>query len=112
MTRFPSPEIVASGEVGPVTGSSPLATHAGVSFGTWLNHIPRYQFEALWEDLLLVGKKPSANLPLLETSMSLPASVSPAEMVSVTLQDAGMCSVKRRNRTVMGRAMVNKSRTS
>nr|BAK06825.1 predicted protein [Hordeum vulgare subsp. vulgare] len=86
MTRFPSLEIASSGEV---TGLSPLATHAGVNFGTVLNHTPRYQLEAWCEDLLLGLKKPSANLPLLETSVSLPASTWPAEMVSVA-RHAGM----------------------
>uniref|UniRef100_J3LXT2 Uncharacterized protein n=1 Tax=Oryza brachyantha TaxID=4533 RepID=J3LXT2_ORYBR len=74
--------------------------------------MPRYQLEALWEDSLLVLKKPSANLPLLETSMSLPVSAFPAETVSVSvaLQDAGKWRVKTKGTsTMMGRDMVKQN---
>lgn len=95
MTRFPSSEIASSGEVGLTTGLSPLATHAGVNFGTVLNHMPRYQLEASREEDLLNGwKKPSANLPLLEIRVSLPDSPSPAVMVSFA--SAPTCREKRR----------------
>uniref|UniRef100_A0A0D9ZKQ1 Uncharacterized protein n=1 Tax=Oryza glumipatula TaxID=40148 RepID=A0A0D9ZKQ1_9ORYZ len=65
MARFPSPEIASSGEVGSTTGFSPLAVHSGE------------------EDSLPGLKKPRANLLLLETSLSLPASEWPGDTVSV-----------------------------
>lgn len=83
MTRLPSWEIVSSDEVMFLIGLSLFATHAEVNLGTVLNHMPRYQLVVPWEDLLLfVSKKPSAYLPLLETSLSLTASAWPDRMVS------------------------------
>ena len=76
---------------------SPLALHTGVSLGTLWNHIPRYELEVVLVELLLllVWKKPSANLPLLETSLSSPASEPPRESVSVAAEHEGACSDKR-----------------
>jgi hypothetical protein len=51
------------------------------------------------ELLLLVSKKPSANLPLLETSVSSPASEPPRESVSVAAERVGVCSCSREKMT-------------
>uniref|UniRef100_A0A0D3FVT9 Uncharacterized protein n=1 Tax=Oryza barthii TaxID=65489 RepID=A0A0D3FVT9_9ORYZ len=66
MARFPSPEIVSSGEVGSTTGLSPLAVHS--------------------RDSLPCFKKPRANLLLLETSLLLPASAWLGDTVSVAAE--------------------------
>jgi hypothetical protein len=74
-------------------GSSRLPIHTGVKSGTLLNHMPRYQLEVAVllskddEDLMLLvvpddEKKPSANLPFLETSLSPAANAWPALRVS------------------------------
>ena len=48
MTRLPSPEMASSGEEGSTTGLSPLALQSGLSFGTLLNHMPRYVLGCWW----------------------------------------------------------------
>ena len=102
MTRLPSWEIVSSSEVVLLTGLSLFATHAGVNLGTVLNHMPRYQLD----DLLLVSKKPSAYLPLLEMSLSWTASAWPAKMVSVTAELAGIRPNQSNVKTMRRRGMV------
>lgn len=47
------------------------------------------------EDLLPVLKKPSANLPLLETSLSSPAIDWPGESLSAAAEIAGRCRLQR-----------------
>jgi hypothetical protein len=80
-----------------VNGSSRLAIQTGVKTGILLNQMPRYQLETAVvllllseeeEDLLAAGvvvvpdgKKPSANLPFLETRVSPTASAWPAARV-------------------------------
>jgi hypothetical protein len=57
--------------------------------------MPRYQLVVLWDAFsLLASKKPSAYLPLSETSLSLMDSAWPAEMVFVVAELAGMCREK------------------
>ncbi|XBI40459.1 hypothetical protein VPH35_125046 [Triticum aestivum] len=91
MTRLPSWEIVSSIEAMFLIGLSLFATHAEVTLGTVLNHMPRYQLVVSWEDLLLlVWKKPSTYLLFLETSLSLTTSAWPAKMVSVAAELAWM----------------------
>uniref|UniRef100_A0A0D9ZKP4 Uncharacterized protein n=1 Tax=Oryza glumipatula TaxID=40148 RepID=A0A0D9ZKP4_9ORYZ len=67
MAKFPSLDIASSGEVGSTTGLLPLAVHSG--------------------DSLPGLKKPSANLLLLETSLSLPTSARPGDTVSVAVEE-------------------------
>lgn len=55
----------------------------GVNLGTVWNQIPRYHLGVPSEKLLPVWKKPSANRPLLDTSLSRPASSWLGERVSV-----------------------------
>lgn len=53
-------------------------------------------------------KKPRANLPLLDTSLSFPKSACPGVMVSMAAQDAEMCSDKSNNpRRVRARGILN-----
>jgi hypothetical protein len=64
--------------------------------------MPRYQLEASGEEDLLNGwKKPSANLPLLETIVSLPESPCPGKMVSVAARYARTCRERRRPKMMM-----------
>lgn len=111
MTRLPSLEIVRCVELllGSVIGFSRLATHTVVKTGILLNHMPRYQFEYLGEvvlsDLLVVlaglnWKKPSANLPFLDTSLSPTTSAWPAVRVSfaVAEEHEGVCKEDKRRR--------------
>ncbi|KAG0522567.1 hypothetical protein BDA96_07G048600 [Sorghum bicolor] len=77
--RLPSWEITSFQDVrlAATTGLSALATHTGVSLGTVWNQIPRYHLGVLSpsaEKLLWLPawKKPSANLPLLDRSVSPP----------------------------------------
>lgn len=74
-------------------GLSLLAIQTGVKTGILLNHIPRYQPREEEEDKVLdfltmvsgAGwnwKKPSANLPFLDMSLSPTTSGWPAERVS------------------------------
>jgi len=51
--------------------------------------------KVLLEGLLPIWKKPSANLPLLETSLLSPASERPRESVSAAAAHEGACSEKR-----------------
>ena len=93
MTRLPSPEIFSCVwlSLGSLIGLSLLATHITVKTGILLNHMPRYQpgeVVVLMSVYLLVipepgWKKPSANLPFLETSLSPTASTWPAMRVSL-----------------------------
>ncbi|KAF7097632.1 hypothetical protein CFC21_099429 [Triticum aestivum] len=107
MTRFPSWEIVSSSEVVFLIGVSLFATHAEVSLGTVLNHMPRYQLVVSWEGLLLlVLKKPSAYLPFLETRLSLTPSAWPAKMVSVAAELAGARRKKSKVKTMGRKGMV------
>ncbi|XBJ13590.1 hypothetical protein VPH35_005739 [Triticum aestivum] len=86
MTRLPTLEILSCVELmlGWAMGSSLLATHTVVKTGILLNHMPRYQL--LLDDLLMVlaagWKKPSANLPFLEMSLSPTVNAWPAMRVS------------------------------
>lgn len=82
ITKSPSSRIVSSDEAPSASGLPRLATHAGVSFGTELNHTPKYHLGAEVVVLPVVWKNPSANLPLSETSLSPPTSGRPAETVS------------------------------
>ncbi|XBJ06641.1 hypothetical protein VPH35_012274 [Triticum aestivum] len=91
MTRLPSLENLSFVELMLewAMGSSRLATHTTVKTGILLNHMPRYQLElelvALWDLLMVVvagWKKPSANLPFVETSLSPTASTWPSVRVS------------------------------
>lgn len=96
MVRLPSLEILScvSLRSGSLMGFSLLATHTAVKTGILLNHMPRYQpredevMVVVLADLLMVPgpgwnwKKPSANLPFLDTSLSPSASVCPAARVS------------------------------
>ena len=95
MTKLLSPEIMSSGETRLEIGCSPLALHTGVGLGTLWNHIPRYELKVLLEGLLPIWKKPSANLPLLETSLLSPARERPRESVSAAAAHEGACSEKR-----------------
>ncbi|BAH92963.1 Os05g0165800 [Oryza sativa Japonica Group] len=66
-----------------------------------LNHIPTYQLgEVMLPDLTttLGWKKPSVNLPFLDTSLSPTASTSPAARVSFVAAEHGgvTCREKRR----------------
>lgn len=96
--RLPSLEIISSGggEARLEIGLSPLALHTGVNLGTLSNHIPRY----VWLELPSPGagglKKPSANLPLLETSLSSLASAWPRERMFVAgaAEDEVVCREK------------------
>ena len=108
MTRLPSPMIVSIDEAGSMIGFSRLATHTGVSLGTLLNHMPRYQLRVFWDDLLPVWKKPSANLPLLEMMVLFPASTSPDARVSIAAPHAERCGDKRIPRRIATRDMLNK----
>ena len=49
------------------------------------------------EDDLPVWKKPRANLPLAETSFSLPASAWPGRSVSVAAEGGGACRMTKRS---------------
>lgn len=90
ITRLPSWETVSSIEAMFLIGLSLFATHAEVTVGTVLNHMPRYQLVS-WDDLLLlVWKKPSAYLLFLETSLSLTTSAWPAKIVFVAAELAWM----------------------
>ncbi|TVT97389.1 hypothetical protein EJB05_57388 [Eragrostis curvula] len=83
-TRLPSVESSSCVwlMLGSVIGVSLLATHTVVKTGMLLNHMPRYQLGevvVVLVDLLRLSgavgwKKPSANLPFLETSLSRTAS--------------------------------------
>ena len=87
-------------------GFSLLATQTGVKTGILLNHMPRYQtgeeVVVTSVDLLMLDdgtggwnwKKPSANLPFLETSLSPAASVWPAARVSPFAAAATMTECK------------------
>ena len=86
MTRLPSAVNVSFDMLreGSGIGISLLATHTSMNLGILLNHMPRYQLgKVVFPDDLLepVWKKPSANLPLLETSRSLLLSALPAARV-------------------------------
>lgn len=61
----------------------------GVNLGTVWNQIPRYHLGVPSEKLLPVWKKPSANRPLLDTSLSRPASSWLGERVSVAAWHGG-----------------------
>ena len=106
MVRLPSLEIFSCVSLGSVIGCSLLATQTVVKNGMLLNHMPRYQLgEVVLPDLLVMAaavgwKKPSANLPLLETSLSPTASAWPAARVSVVAPaaGAGACTEARRRR--------------
>ena len=86
MTRLPSAVNVSFDMLreGSGIGISLLATHTSMNLGILLNHMPRYQLgKVVFPDDLLepVWKKPSANLPLVETSRSLLLSALPAARV-------------------------------
>ena len=79
MMRLPSLEIFSSGYV---MGFSLLAIQTEVKTGILLNHMPRYQPREDKVDLLKLvpgagwnWKKPSANLPFLDMSLSPTTSV-------------------------------------
>jgi len=91
ITRLPSRESRSLHDERLAIGFSRLATQTGVNLGTVLNQIPRYHFGVLLEELRSVWKKPSANLPLLDRSLSPLASSRPAEMVSVAAWHGRMC---------------------
>ena len=108
MARLPSLEIFSCVSLGSAIGCSLLATQTVVKTEMLLNHMPRYQLgEVVLPDLLVMAaavgwKKPSANLPLLETSLSPTASTWPAARVSVVAPaaaaGAGACNEARRRR--------------
>ncbi|BAS92446.1 Os05g0166525 [Oryza sativa Japonica Group] len=84
-----------------VTGLSLFATQTVVNAEMLLNHMPTYQLgEVMLPELVtkLGWKKPSVNLPFLDTSLSLTASDSPAVRVSFTAAEHGgaPCREKRR----------------
>ena len=108
MTRLPSWYIVSSDEVMFLIGLSLFATHAEVNLGTVLNHMPRYQLVVSWKGLLLlVLKKPSAYLPLLDTSLLSTPSAWPGKMVSVMAELAEVCRHKSMVKTMRTGVMVN-----
>lgn len=97
MTRLPSLEILSCAclRSWSVMGFSLLAIQTVVKTGILLNHMPRYQpgeeevvVVVVLGDLLVVPglcwnwKKPSANLPFLDMSLSPAARASPAARVS------------------------------
>ena len=121
MTRLPSLEILSCVRLGlgSMIGSSLLATHTVVQTGILLNHMPRYQSELrevvlLDMDLLTVvllggwnWKKPSANLPFAETSLSPTVSTWPAARVSPLAEEHGGVACKRRRKpSIMWRGTV------
>uniref|UniRef100_A0A0D9XB98 Uncharacterized protein n=1 Tax=Leersia perrieri TaxID=77586 RepID=A0A0D9XB98_9ORYZ len=100
MARLPSPAIfsfVCSISV-PVMGFSLLATQTVVKTGILLNHMPRYQLgEVMLSDLLVFGwKKPSANFPFLEMSLSPTVSACAPVRVSFVAEHQGLPMEKRR----------------
>ncbi|BAT00376.1 Os07g0186150 [Oryza sativa Japonica Group] len=111
MARLPSLEILSCAcfSSGPVMGFSLLATQAVVKTWILLNHMPRYQpgnvLVVVLMDLLMpaVGcgwKKPSANLPFLETSFSPTESAWPTMRVSpsaMAAEHGGVCREERRS---------------
>lgn len=110
MTRLPSLEILSCVRLGlgSMIGSSLLATHTVVKTGILSNHMPRYQSELgevvsldLLRVVLLGGwnwKKPSANLPFAETSLSPTVSTWPAARVSPLAEEHGGVACKSRRR--------------
>lgn len=112
MTRLPSVEILSCVTLGlgSVIGSSLLATHTVVKTGILSNHMPRYQsgFEEVVSmdslRVVLLGgrnwKKPSANLPFAETSLSPTVSTWPAARVSPLAEEHGVVACKRRRRPI------------
>lgn len=95
MARLPSLEILSCVTLSsrPDIGLSLLATQTGIKTGISLNHMPRYQPReggvVVSVDLLMTAvaggwnwKKPSANLPFLEMSLSWVVNALPATRVS------------------------------